>query len=82
MERRGIHGGLTRRSSAMSSLRPLPFERKIYELETRLEQLEAEPNPTPATKDAIRKMRVEVTRMKREIFENLSAWDIVQVAPP
>ncbi|MFG0333170.1 MAG: acetyl-CoA carboxylase carboxyltransferase subunit alpha [Maioricimonas sp. JB049] len=64
----------------MSSLRPLPFERKIYELETRLEQLEGEPNPTPATKDGIRKMRVEVTRMKREIFENLSAWDIVQVA--
>ena len=64
----------------MAAMHPLPFERPIYELEAQLEKLEAQPNPTPATKDAIRNMRVELTRMKREIFENLGPWEIVQVA--
>jgi acetyl-CoA carboxylase carboxyl transferase subunit alpha len=64
----------------MSALRPLSFERPIYELETQLVQLEAQPNPTPNTKDAIRTMRNEVNRMKREVFAHLSAWDTVQVA--
>jgi acetyl-CoA carboxylase carboxyl transferase subunit alpha len=59
---------------------PLPFEKPIYELEAQLEKLEAQPNPTAATKDAIRRMRVEVTRMKREIFANLDPWEIVRVA--
>ena len=64
----------------MSTLRPLPFERPIYELETQLEQLEKQPNPTPNTKDAIRSMRNEITKMKREVFAHLSPWDVVQVA--
>jgi acetyl-CoA carboxylase carboxyl transferase subunit alpha len=64
----------------MSTLRPLPFERPIYELERQLEQLEAQPNPTPNTKDAIRGMRNEINRMKREVFAHLSPWDTVQVA--
>ena len=64
----------------MSPAQHLPFERPIYELERQLEELEAQPNPTANTKDAIRKMRVEITRMKREIFENLDPWDIVKVA--
>ena len=64
----------------MSTLRPLPFERKIHDLELQLEQLEAEPDPTPDTKDAIRVMRVELTRLKREIYDNLNPWEIVQVA--
>jgi acetyl-CoA carboxylase carboxyl transferase subunit alpha len=64
----------------MSAQHQLPFERPIYELERQLEQLEAQPNPSANTKDAIRKMRVEITRMKREIFENLDASQICKVA--
>ena len=64
----------------MSATLQLPFERPIYELERQLEQLESQPNPTANTKDAIRKMRVEITRMKREIFENLDPWQICEVA--
>jgi acetyl-CoA carboxylase carboxyl transferase subunit alpha len=64
----------------MPPLRPLPFERKIYELEAQLEALEAERDPTRANPDAIRTIRVELTRMKREVYENLSPWEIVQVA--
>ena len=64
----------------MASPHQLPFERPIYELEGQLQQLEAQPNPTPNGQDAIRKIRVEIARMKREIFENLDPWDIVKVA--
>ncbi len=64
----------------MSVMNQLPFERPIYELEEQLKKIEQEPNPTPNTKDAIRNMRLEITRMKREIFENLDAWDTVKVA--
>ncbi len=64
----------------MSATQQLPFERPIYELERQLEQLETQPNPSANTKDAIRKMRVEITRMKREIFENLDPSEIVKVA--
>lgn len=58
----------------------LPFERPILELEEQLARLEAQPDPTSNIKDAIRNMRVEITRAKREIFENLDPWEIVQVA--
>lgn len=64
----------------MPPLRPLPFERKITELESRLEALEAERDPSAEVKDAIRNMRVELTRVKREIYDNLTPWEIVQVA--
>ena len=59
---------------------PLPFEKPIFELEKQLVTLEKQANTTPATKDAIRNMRVEITRMKRETLLNLDAWQTVQVA--
>jgi acetyl-CoA carboxylase carboxyl transferase subunit alpha len=64
----------------MSHLQPLPFERPIHELELQLEALESQPHPTPAQKDAVRKMLVQLNRLKREIYENLDAWQVVQVA--
>jgi len=64
----------------MSASYQLPFERPIYELEKHLETLEAQPAPKPSTRDAIRKMRVEIAHVKRDVFEHLDAWQIVQVA--
>ncbi len=64
----------------MSPRYHLPFERPIYELEAQLENLEAQPKPTPATKDSIRNVRVEINQLKREVFENLNAWENVLVA--
>lgn len=58
----------------------LPFERPIYDLEEQLSRLEEQPNPTANTKDAIRKMRVQRTRIMREIFDHLDPWQIVKVA--
>ena len=59
---------------------PLSFEKPIFELEARLGELEAQPDPTPATRDAIRNIRVEITRMRREIFMGLDAAETVLVA--
>jgi len=58
----------------------LPFEKSIVDLEDHLAKLESEPNPTPATLDLIRNTRVEVAKLKRETYENLDAWQTVQVA--
>jgi acetyl-CoA carboxylase carboxyl transferase subunit alpha len=58
----------------------LPFERPIYELEDRLAELEALPNPDLEVKDKIRTTRVEIVRLKREVFEKLDAWETVLVA--
>lgn len=59
---------------------PLPFERQIFELEAQLERLEAQASSTSTAKDAVRQMRVEISRLKREVFENLNPWEVVQVA--
>ncbi len=64
----------------MDLVHQLPFERPIYELEAQLEKLESQPDPSPATLESIRRMRREIARLKREIFENLDPWQIVQVA--
>ncbi len=58
----------------------LPFEKHIYELENQLSQLEAQLHPTPSTLEAIHHLRVEIMRMKREVFDKLDAWETVQVA--
>lgn len=64
----------------MTAQHQLPFERPIYELEDQLRKLEEQPNPTQNVRDIVRNMRVEIARMKREVFENLDAWETVQVA--
>jgi len=58
----------------------LSFERPIFELEEKLAKLEANPDPDLEAKDAIRTTRVEITRLKREVFDKLDAWEVVQVA--
>lgn len=58
----------------------LPFERQIVELEDQLSIMEGQPGPTPATLEAIRNMRVEIAKLKREVFDNLNPWETVQVA--
>lgn len=64
----------------MSTSHQLPFERGIYELEAQLESLEIELNPTPTVKEAIRNLRVEIAKKKRDVFDNLDPWQIVKVA--
>lgn len=58
----------------------LSFEKPIYELEEQLAKLEDVPSPAPTVQESIRRMRVEITRMTRELYENLDAWQIVEVS--
>jgi acetyl-CoA carboxylase carboxyl transferase subunit alpha len=58
----------------------LPFEKNLYELEERLLKLEAQPDPSPVEKESMRRMRVELTQMTRERYQNLDAWQTVQVS--
>ena len=58
----------------------LPFERPIVELEDQLAKLESQSGPTPTTLESIRNMRVEIAKLKRDVFENLNPWETVQVA--
>lgn len=64
----------------MSALLPLPFEKPIVDLEKQLEALESQPNPSATVTEAIRNMRTELTKLRREIYDHLSPWDIVRVA--
>jgi len=56
----------------------LPFEKAIRELERQLEALEAEPNPTAATREVIRDLRLRINQQRRQTFENLDPWNIVK----
>jgi len=58
----------------------LAFERPIYELEARLEKLEAKTERTPEIRDEIRLLRRELTDTKRRIYANLKPWETVEVA--
>jgi acetyl-CoA carboxylase carboxyl transferase subunit alpha len=59
--------------------KPLPFEQDIHELETLLAKLEAAPE-APGAAESIRRMRRELTNLKKERYANLSAWETVLVA--
>jgi len=58
----------------------LPFERDICNLENQLNELVSKGDPTPETKNSVRQMQLEITRLKREVFDNLDAWQTVKVA--
>lgn len=59
---------------------PIAFEKPIADLEKQLELLEQNSDARPTSLESIRNMREEVNRLKREIYENLDPWDVVQVA--
>ncbi|WP_145267175.1 acetyl-CoA carboxylase carboxyltransferase subunit alpha [Calycomorphotria hydatis] len=59
---------------------PLPFEREVHKLEQQLAEFEKNEKPSANIKQAMRSLRVEIKRKRREIFDNLDAWQIVRVA--
>lgn len=61
----------------------LPFEKPLYELENKIKALETEwqiPTPPAEVREELRLHRQELHRLKREIFEALDPWEVVQVA--
>lgn len=58
----------------------LSFERPIYELEAQLEKLERIAHDNPDAGHEIRRLRRDLTDLKRRIFSQLKPWETVEVA--
>ncbi|MCH2177887.1 MAG: acetyl-CoA carboxylase carboxyltransferase subunit alpha [Mariniblastus sp.] len=58
----------------------LEFEQPIADIAEQVQQLELESDKTAAAVERLRQKRREMTDKTREIYENLSPWQTVQVA--
>ena len=58
----------------------LAFERPIFELEARLQKLEASAEDDLAAREDIRRLKRELSETKKRIYANLAPWETVQVA--
>ena len=58
----------------------LAFERPIYELEARVQKLEAAPDDSLAAHEDVRRLKRELSDAKKRIYGNLAPWETVQVA--
>jgi len=63
-----------------TTMHQLAFERPIYELEARLAKLEGAGDDAVETRDEIRRLRRELTDLKKKIYSQLEPWQVVQVA--
>jgi acetyl-CoA carboxylase carboxyl transferase subunit alpha len=62
-------------------VQPLDFEKPIAELEDQLETLRDKANGQDLGVDSeVRKIEEKISAMRREIYENLTAWQRVQIA--
>jgi acetyl-CoA carboxylase carboxyl transferase subunit alpha len=58
----------------------LSFERPIYELESRLQEFDANARQDPEARNEIRRLRRELTDLKKTIYSQLKPWETVEVA--
>ncbi len=63
----------------MTVPKPLPFEEDIHQLEVELDRLETGPDAA-GDPETIRRIRRELTALKRERYANLKPWETVLVA--
>lgn len=64
----------------MANALRLEFEQPIFDLEERLQELEATEEKTPEQHDELRKMKRELADTTRELYADLDPWDTVRVA--
>jgi acetyl-CoA carboxylase carboxyl transferase subunit alpha len=58
----------------------LAFERPIYELEARLQKLEAASEDNVPAREDIRRLKRELSETKKRVYSQLEPWETVQVA--
>lgn len=58
----------------------LAFEQPIFELEHRLRELRQNSDGSPEQEEEIRQVRRELAEVMKQIYDNLSPWETVQVA--
>ncbi|MDO5309630.1 MAG: acetyl-CoA carboxylase carboxyltransferase subunit alpha [Planctomycetia bacterium] len=63
----------------MPELQRLDFERPIYEMEARLDALRKSAN-SPEIREEIQRLRMGLAELTRKIYDNLTAWETVEVA--
>ena len=62
-------------------LHPLEFEKPIVELQEKLSELKQHSRATDINIDAeVRRMEAKIDETKRQIYQNLTAWERVQIA--
>ncbi len=61
-------------------MRLLDFERPLYDIEKRLEELRKLLKTRPDLADEIRELEARAKRIRQKIYANLTPWQIVQVA--
>ncbi len=59
---------------------PRAFERPIFELEDRLAKLATKTEQKPEVRNEIRRLRRERVELIKQIYKNLTPWEIVEVA--
>jgi len=62
-----------------SSIQPLSFERPIYELELRIENLRKN-TALPGVKEEIQSLRRSLIDLQKKIYASLNPWETVEVA--
>ncbi|HTN75189.1 MAG TPA: acetyl-CoA carboxylase carboxyltransferase subunit alpha [Pirellulaceae bacterium] len=70
----------TSNSSNETAAPGLAFEQPIYNLEARIRELEQAGDKTTDAEDSLRALRRELADVTREVYGNLSPWEMVQVA--
>ena len=58
----------------------LPFEAPLLELKRRIDEMAANAKDSPDLKVLLEPMREQYVQIERQLYENLKAWQIVQVA--
>jgi len=58
----------------------LAFEQPIFDLENRLQQLQQTRDENPDAEEQIRDVRRQLAKVMKEVYDNLSPWETVQVA--
>jgi len=58
----------------------LPFEQKVHQLETELKELERASDQSAESEEQIRQLRRQLAEVIRELYDNLTPWETVQVA--
>ncbi len=63
-----------------ATLHRLTFEKPIYELEEQIAAMESARDPGAQQQDELRRLRRELSDLKKRIFAGLDAWQTVEVA--
>ncbi len=64
----------------MSANNMLPFEVPLYELRKRIEDMLKDAEPSEGLEQQVRLMREQADAMERQLYENLTPWNTVQIA--